>query len=251
MLGILVVTDVVEVRMVFVLASCLGLVLVVDNPTRQTFTHEMVGPDQLTNAVSFNSVVVNVARVIGPAFAGALIVTVGLAPCFFLNAASYSAVLVALAMMNPDRLQRAAIQARRRGQLTEGVRYVRSTPEVLVPLMMMAVVGTLAYEFQVVLPLLARFTFDGDAGTYATMSPLMGIGAVVGGLATAAGGRRPPNVDPLPRSGESRFGARGWRNDPAAETGRLTSVSRQARTDELELSAPRRCAIRGCLRGET
>ncbi|HLA66563.1 MAG TPA: MFS transporter [Acidimicrobiia bacterium] len=190
-LGVLVATGVVQVWMVYVLATCLGFVYVIDNPTRQTFIHEMVGANDLTNAVSLNSVVVNVARVIGPGLAGTLIVAVGLAPCFFINAASYGAVLVALFLMNPQRLHRGANQARGRGQLREGLRYVRSTPEVFVPLVMMAIVGTLAYEFQVVLPLLARFTFHGDAGTYGAMSMVMGLGAVVGGLATAAAGRRP------------------------------------------------------------
>jgi len=151
----------------------------------------MVGPDNLTNAVSLNAVVINVARVIGPGLAGTLILAVGLAPCFFINAASYGAVLIALFLIDPDRLHREARQVRRRGQLREGLRYVWSTPEVRVPLLMMAIVGTLAYEFQVVLPLLARFTYRGDAGTYGTMSMLMGLGAVVGGLITAAM-RRPP-----------------------------------------------------------
>lgn len=190
-LGTLVITDAIEVWMVYVLAACLGFVYVVDNPTRQTFIHEMVGSENLTNAVSLNSVLVNVARVIGPGLAGTLIVTIGLAPCFFINAASYGAVLIALFLMDPDRLHREALVARRRGQLREGLRYVRATPEVWVPLVMMAVVGTLAYEFQVSLALLARFTFAGDAGTYGTMSVFMGLGAVVGGLATAAAGRRP------------------------------------------------------------
>jgi MFS family permease len=190
-LGVLVATGTVEVWMVYVLAVALGFVYVVDNPARQTFIHEMVGPEHLTNAVSLNSVVVNLARVIGPGAAGILIVTVGLAPAFFINAASYGAVIVALLLMNPEGLHRTQTGARGRGQLMEGLRYVRHTPEVLVPLIMMAVVGTLAYEFQVVLPLLARFTFEGDAGTYGTMSVLMGAGAVVGGLATAAMGRQP------------------------------------------------------------
>lgn len=190
-LGLLVFLDVIEVWMVYVLAACLGCIYVVDNPTRQTFIVEMVGSDELTNAVSLNSVLVNVARVIGPGLAGTLIVTVGLAPCFFINAGSYGAVLLALARMDGSRLHRTEAQVGRRGRLREGFRYVRSTPEVLVPLVMMAIVGTLAYEFQVVLPLLARFTFGGDASTYSTMSVLMGCGAVVGGLATAAAGRQP------------------------------------------------------------
>ncbi|MFH1103811.1 MAG: MFS transporter [Actinomycetota bacterium] len=193
-LGTLVATGVIEVWMVYVLAACLGLVQVVDNPTRMTFIHEMVGAENLTNAVSLNSVLVNVARVIGPGAAGALIVTVGLAPCFFINAVSYVAVLIALFLMNPSRLFRGERVARRRGQLREGFRYVRATPEVLVPLVMMAVIGTLAYEFQVSLPLLARFTFHGDAGTFAKMSVLMGAGAIVGGLITAASKRTSATV---------------------------------------------------------
>lgn len=190
-LGVLVATGVVQVWMVYALAAALGFVYVVDNPTRQAFIHEMVGAEELTNAVSLYSVVVNVARVLGPGMAGGLILSVGLAPCFFINAASYGAVLIALFLMDPERLRRAAPQARKRGQLREGFRYVRRTPEVLVPLIMMGIVGTLAYEFQVVLPLLAKFTFSGDAGTYSMMSVVMGTGAVIGGLATAAAGRRP------------------------------------------------------------
>ncbi|HEX9977028.1 MAG TPA: MFS transporter [Acidimicrobiia bacterium] len=193
-LGTVVATGVIEVWMVYVLAACLGLIQVVDNPTRMTFIHEMVGAENLTNAVSLNSVLVNVARVIGPGVAGALIVTVGLAPCFFINAVSYVAVLIALFLMNPSRLFRGERVARRRGQLREGFRYVRATPEVLVPLIMMAVIGTLAYEFQVSLPLLARFTFHGDAGTFARMSVLMGAGAIVGGLITAASKRTSATV---------------------------------------------------------
>lgn len=190
-LGVLVATDLVELWMVYALAACLGFTYVVDNPTRQTFIHEMVGSDNLHNAVSLNSVVVNVARVIGPSLAGALIVAVGIAPCFLINAASYGAVVIALFLMDPARLQPAAKAGRGRGQLREGLRYVARTPQVRVPLLMMGVVGTLAYEFQVVLPLLARFTFGGDAGTFGGLSALMGLGAVIGGLLSAGAARRP------------------------------------------------------------
>jgi MFS family permease len=185
-LGTLVATGAIRVWMVYMLASGLGLIQVIDNPTRQTFIHEMVGPDNLTNAVSLYSVLVNVARVIGPGFAGTLIATVGLAPCFFINSATYAAVLLALFLMDAKHLYPAERQTRRRGQLREGLRYVRATPTVLVPLLLMAVIGTLAYEFQVSLPLLARFTFSGSASTYATMSVVMGAGAIIGGLITAA-----------------------------------------------------------------
>lgn len=193
-LGLLVLFDVVRLWMVYVLATGLGFVNLVDNPTRQTFIFEMVGPDHLTNAVSLHSVLVNLARVIGPAIAGSLILTVGLAPCFLINGASYLAVIGALILMRREDLRPGPRQPRRRGQLRDGLRYVRSTPSLLTPLLMMAVIGTLTYEFQVVLPLLARFTFGGDAGTYSAMTACMGVGAVVGGLLTAAAGRRRPTA---------------------------------------------------------
>jgi len=192
LLGVLVATDVVRLWMVYVLAAALGVTSAVDSPARQTFVLEMVGADQLVNAVTLNSVMVNLARVLGPAAAGAVIATAGLAPCFLLNAASFVAVLVALSRMRTDELDRTAPQARRKGQLRDGLRYVRSTPALAVPLMMMAVIGTLAYEFAVVLPLMARFTFHGDAGTYSLMTAAMGGGAVVGGLWTASRPRRSP-----------------------------------------------------------
>lgn len=191
-LGILVSTDAVRLWMVYALACGLGVVNSIDSPTRQTFVLEMVGSEQLGNAVTLNSVMVNLARVFGPAAAGALIATVGLGPCFLFNAGSYLAVLVALGLMRVEELQRSEPQPRGKGQLREGFRYVRSTPALLVPLLMMAVIGTLAYEFAVVLPLMAKFTFHGDAGTYGLMTSFMGGGAVVGGLWTASRTRRSP-----------------------------------------------------------
>ena len=193
-LGLLVLFDVIRLWMVYVLATGLGFVNLVDNPTRQTFIFEMVGPDQLPNAVSLHSVLVNLARVVGPVVAGSLILTVGMAPCFLINGASYLGVIAALAAMRVADLRPSPRQPRRRGQLREGLRYVGSTPALLTPLLMMAVIGTLTYEFQVVLPLLARFTFEGDAGTYSAMTACMGAGAVVGGLLTAAAGRRRPTA---------------------------------------------------------
>src|SRR5947209_1925876 len=178
-LGLTVATGIVQVWMVYVLAACLGVVNSVDNPIRQTFVIEMVGADQLANAVTLNSVMVNLARVLGPAVAGILIATVGLAPCFFVNAASYLTVLVGLTLMRPDELMPTPAQPRRRGQLREGLAYVRRTPELLTPLLMMGVIGTLAYEFQVILPLVARFSFHGGAGSYAALTAAMGAGAVV------------------------------------------------------------------------
>jgi MFS family permease len=196
-LGLLVAGDLVRLWMVYVLAALLGFVNAFDNPTRQTFVLEMVGSDRLTNAITLNSVTINLARVIGPSIAGVLIVAVGLSTCFLLNAGSYLAVLVALALMRERELHRAPRVPSTTGyvrQLGEGLRYVRRTPALLVPLLMMSVVGMLAYEFQVSLPLLARFTFHGGAGAYPAMSSFMGAGAVVGGLITASRRRTSPTA---------------------------------------------------------
>lgn len=116
---------------------------------------------------------------------------IGIGWCFAVNAVSYLAVIVALNLMSTKELESAPRQARQRGQLREGLRYIRSTPEVLTPLLLMAVAGTLAYEYQVVLPLLARFTFEGDAQTFAALTSAMGVGAVGGGLFTASRQNRP------------------------------------------------------------
>jgi MFS family permease len=190
-LGAVVLSGVVELWMVYLLAFVLGIAGSIDNPTRQTFVLEMVGRGQLTNALALNSSLVNAARVVGPAIAGLLIVTVGIGWCFAINAASYLAVIAALYMMRADELESTPIQPRRPGQLREGFRYVRATPAVLTPILMMAVAGAFAYEYQVVLPLVARFTFDGDAQTFTTMTSAMGVGAVAGGLYTASRQTRP------------------------------------------------------------
>jgi MFS family permease len=191
-LGLLTVTGTVELWMVYVLAAGLGLVTAVDNPSRQTFVMEMVGPADIANAVTLNSVVVNAARVIGPAIAGIVISTLGVGPCFLINAASFGAVIAVLALMRTSELHREAPAPRARGQLREGFRYVRATEGLRVPLIMMAVIGTLAYEFTVTLPLLSEFTFHAGSGGFAAMTALMGGGAVVGGLVTASFGPPTP-----------------------------------------------------------
>ena len=143
----------------------------------------------LPNAVSLNSVLMNSARVIGPAIGGVLIITVGVATCFFLNAVSYAAVIVALAMMHASELIRRPGVVRARGQVREGLRYVWTTPDLKFPLISMAVIGVFAFNFTVTLALLARFTFHGGAGLYSWFMVAMGAGAVLGGLATAFGSR--------------------------------------------------------------
>lgn len=188
-LAILVFTGTVQLWMVYLLALGLGFSNLIDNPTRQTFITEMVGKDRLTNAVSLNSIQFNLARVIGPAIGGALIATVGLAPCFFINAVSYIAVLVALFLMSKEALLTSPPVQRAKGQLREGFKYVMSSPVLKNTLIMLAIIGTLTYEFSVILPLLAQFTFRGGASAYAALTVAMGLGSVIGGLFTAARGR--------------------------------------------------------------
>jgi MFS family permease len=180
--GILVATGRVRMWMVYVLASLLGLVYAVDHPTRQSFIVEMVGPKQLTNAVSLNSTQVNLARVVGPAIGAALIATVGLAPLFLVNAASYIAVLAGLFMMRTDELQSAATTREGKERLWQGLHHVKSNPVLRNTLLMLGLVGTLTYEFTVILPLFAKFTFHSDAGGFAALVMARGFGSAIGGL---------------------------------------------------------------------
>jgi len=180
---------------VYLLSLGLGVVNMFDNPARQTFVIEMVGRSDLPNAVSLNSIVMNGARVIGPAIGGVLIATVGLGVCFLANAASYVAVIVALMLMHRSDLLPAQRVTRAKGQLREGVRYAWRTPNLRDPLILVFVVGLLAYNFTVILPLLAQGTFHGGAGTFALLTSLMAGGAVCGGLIVA--NRDKPNIHRL------------------------------------------------------
>ena len=185
-LGTLVATGVVRLWMVAALAFCFGLVNVIDNPTRQSFVVEMVGESELKNAVTLFSSLVNLSRIIGPTIAGVLIATIGLAPCFFVNGLSYVAVVIMLLVMRASELHPAIRLARASGQVIAGLRYVWSTPVLRDVLVIMAIIGTLTYEFQVSLPMIAEFTFNGTASSYAALSASLGVGAVVGGLITAS-----------------------------------------------------------------
>lgn len=186
LLGLLVLTHAVRLWMVFVVAAGLGIANSVDNPTRQAFVPEMVGSDSVSNAVSLNSVVSSGARAIGPAIAGVFIVSVGVGGCFLLNAASFIAVLVALAGMDPAKLARTAGVGHTQGQIVEGFRYVRQTPRLLIPLTMMALIGALSYEFQVVLPVLAEHTFHTGADGYGFCTAAFGVGSLIGGVVVAS-----------------------------------------------------------------
>ena len=203
-LGVLVVTGTAVLGEVYALAAVLGVVNLFDNPARQTFMIEMVGRDGLPNGVSLNAVVMNASRIVGPAIGGVIITAFGLGVCFLVNAASYLAVIVALAMMRTDELAPSPAVARSKGQVRAGFRYAWHTPVVRSTLATVTLIGIFAYNFTVTLALLAKGTFHGTAGTYAAMTSCMGIGAVVGGLVAAHRGR--PSLRLLERLGLA-FGA--------------------------------------------
>jgi MFS family permease len=158
-----------------------GVVQIADSPARQAFVSHLVPPEDLASAVSLNGVVVNSARVVGPALAGVLIVTTGTTVCFGLNALSYLAVIAALLVV---RLRQASVAAPpgRRG-VKEGLRYAASRQQLWLPLLMMLVVGLLAFNFAVIMPVLAKDTFHGNGGTYGLLTTMLSIGAILGSLA--------------------------------------------------------------------
>jgi MFS family permease len=188
-LGVLTVTGVVTVWEICVLAALLGLNNAFENPARQSFMSEMVGAENLRNAVTLNSVLVNVARTIGPAVAGILIATVGVGVCFLVNAASFVAVVASLLTLDLSALHPSRPTERAAGQLREGLHYVARTPELAVPLVMMAIAGCLTYEFQVSLPVMARSGLHVGAAGFGFMTSAMGVGAVFGGLLVAWRGK--------------------------------------------------------------
>ncbi|HEX9530553.1 MAG TPA: MFS transporter [Acidimicrobiales bacterium] len=197
-LATLTLTGAVQLWHVYALALVTGLATAVNAPAHQSFVVEMVGPQDVGNAVGLNSAGFNAGRIVGPALAGLVIVTVGTGWCFAVNAASFVAAIGGLMAMRPGELWRGAPVARAKGQVREGFRYVRRTPELRSNVILLTIVGTLAYNFQVVIPILAKVTFHGSAGTYSAMTVAMGSGSLVGAL-LAASRRRP--------SGELLFGA--------------------------------------------
>jgi MFS family permease len=192
-LGLSVTFGVVRVWEVFVLVLITGLVNVIDSPARQSFVPEMVGFDQLPNAVALNSSVFNAARVVGPAVAGILIATVGTAVCFELDAVSYLAVILALYQMHPSELhlvKRTGEQmAGTLSQLREGFAYARRTPEVMLVIAVMAVVSIFSYNLSVMIPALARDGLHSGAATFGLLSASLGVGALAGALGVAYAGR--------------------------------------------------------------
>jgi MFS family permease len=184
-LGLLTAFDVVELWMVYVLAMSLGAVTALDSPARRSFVTELVPEEYEANAVSLNSSVFTAARIVGPALAGLVIAAFDIPVCFFVNSASFVAVIAAMVMLDTRLIRPARRVAREKGQLRAGLRYVWGIPALRTTLLMTAIIGTLSFNFQVTLSLMAKKVFDGDAGTFGALYALMSVGALFGSLVVA------------------------------------------------------------------
>lgn len=189
-------TNLITVALIYILAGLRGLVDAIESPARQSFVPEMVGRENVPNAIALNSTLFNAARVVGPAIGAAVISTLGMAACFYLNAASFLAVIVALLAMRVSELQPAprVTGEKMLGKLAEGFRYARSTPEILLILIMVGALGTFGYNFTVLLPLVAKYLTDSGVSGLALLTTSLGIGAVVGGLIAAYRGKPSPRL---------------------------------------------------------
>ncbi len=188
-LGLMVVTDTISVWSLFVLAAAFGTVNAFDMPIRSSFVYELVGPEDITSAVGIGSTTNNVARIIGPGAAGVLIAAFGLAVPFLVNGVSFLAITIALLLMRQSEFVPKAPVKREKGQVREGIKVVWADSRLRTPMLMTVVIGMLAYENQISLPLFAKYTFDREATGYGILSSVMGVGSVVGGLLIARFGR--------------------------------------------------------------
>jgi MFS family permease len=182
-------TDLVQVWHVYVLALMLGLGTAVDNPARQSFVIEMVGRDDLPNAVGLNSASFNLGRVIGPALAGLLIEVFGTGPVFVINGLSFTAVIYALTRLRTAELSPAPRAGRGPGQVLEGIRYVRSRPDLLTVMVLVFFVGTFGLNFQLTMALMATEEFGKGAGEFGLLGSIMAVGSLTGALLAARRGR--------------------------------------------------------------
>ena len=190
-LGVLDVTGIVQYWQVLVLALALGLVSAIDSPVRQSFVVEMVGPDDLTNAVGLNSTIFNSARILGPAVAGVMITAIGTGWAFVANGISSIAVLTGLALMRPAELRPSPAIDRIRGQLRAGLHYVRQRQDLLLTMVLVFVVGTFGLNFQITTALLAKQVFHRSASGYGLLSTALAVGACVGAVLATRRRTRP------------------------------------------------------------
>jgi MFS family permease len=170
---------------IYAVALVGGITIAFDNPARRAFVVEMVPQDSVTNAVSLNSAMMTSSRVVGPALAGLLVTTVGYGWAFLADGLSYIAVLACLAMMRTSELRPSPLAAKAKGQVRAGLRYARSQVDLWVPLTMMAIIGTLSFNFQVVFPLFVTRDLGGTDATFTILFSVVSVGAVIGALISA------------------------------------------------------------------
>jgi MFS family permease len=185
--GLLVAAGVIRLWQIYILAVIQGLANAVDTPVRQAFVVEMVGREDLTNAIALNSMEFNAARILGPTLAGVIIDRVGIAPTLIMNAISYIPVLLALLLMRESELH--VVPPSTRGSATqrllEGLSYAWRSPNVLTVLIVVAAIGTFGYNFSIVLPLLARYVLHTNAAGFGELGSFLGFGSLVGAIVTA------------------------------------------------------------------
>lgn len=176
---------------IYVLAAVLGIANAVDNPTRQAFVMELVGPDDMPNAVALNSAQFNLARIVGPALGGVTIAAVGVAGCFYINAASFLAVLLGLLLMRPDRFFQSipGVRGNVLGQIREGLHYCVTTPDIALVVLLVAVIGAFGYNFTVILPLIARYVLHSGPKGFGLLTSAMGAGSLLTAFGLAYNGR--------------------------------------------------------------
>jgi MFS family permease len=191
-LGVLALTGAVRIWQVYALAFALGLITVIDNPTRQTFAVEMVGPADMPNAIALNSAIFNLARIMGPAVAGLVISAVGTPVAFIVNAASYGAVLIGLKLMRPSELRPVVPAPRAKGQVREALAYVKARPSLWMLMVLVFFVATFGMNFQVTTALMSRGVFHTGAGAFGLASTVFAVGALAGALLAAR--RRRPGI---------------------------------------------------------
>ena len=167
---------------IYAVALVGGFVVAIDSTARRAFVVELVDEDLVANAVSLNSAMMTSSRVFGPVIAGLLIATVGYGWCFALDAMSYVAPIVALALMRTSEIRRAPVIARAKGQIRDAFRYVGTAPQMWLPLVMTGVIGTFTLNFQVVMPLLVTRTFSSSDSVFTLIFSVLSVGSVLGAL---------------------------------------------------------------------
>ncbi len=188
-LGVLVATGSVTTGWVYAFSFLFGLVFAFDRPAANALLFELVGPADLPSAVGLNSVIQSAGRLVGPAIGGVVIATAGISVCFFANAASFLAVIGALALLRKREMFARIRHADRRGHLRAGLRYVRERQDLRVALIVMAFVGIFAYNFMVLVPSMVKFEYHAGPGALGAVQAISGVGSVIGGLVIASVGR--------------------------------------------------------------